>query len=104
MKSKASFLPDFSKKDLFYEMHKRSHYLDNLKKVVDNFKAKQALVDARAENIKRQNMLNYQGEYDKIVQALRHSAIPGVTKEMLRDRRLRLKELGVNSAFVRTMD
>ena len=49
-------------------------------------------------------MLNYQGEYDKIVQALRNSAIPGVTKEMLRDRRLKLKELGVNSAFVRTMD
>ena len=52
MKPKASFLPDFSKQDLFYDMHKRVRYLDNLKKAVDSFKAKQTLVDARAENIK----------------------------------------------------
>ena len=40
-KSIASFmLPGFSKQDLFYNMNKRSRYLDNLKKAVDNFKAK----------------------------------------------------------------
>ena len=37
MKTKASFLPDFSKKDLFYDMHKRSHYLENLKKCTGSF-------------------------------------------------------------------
>ena len=42
-------LPGFSKQDLFYHMNKRSHFLDNLKRAVDNFKAKQTLVDARAE-------------------------------------------------------
>ena len=42
-------------------MYKRGKYLDNLKKAVDNFKAKQTLIDARAENIKRQNQMNYQG-------------------------------------------
>ena len=46
-------------------MRKRSYYLDNLKNAVDNFKAKQTLVDARAENIKRQQMMNYQSEYDR---------------------------------------
>ena len=70
MKPKASFLPDFSKKDLFYDMHKRVRYLDNLKKAVDSFKAKQTLVDARAENIKRQQMMNHKSEYDRIVSAL----------------------------------
>jgi hypothetical protein len=49
MKPKSSFLPDFSKQDLFYDMHKRSRYLENLKKAIDNFKAKQTLVDARAK-------------------------------------------------------
>lgn len=99
MKSKISFLPDFSKKrDLFYDMRKRSYYLDNLKKAVDNLKAKQTLVDARAENIKRQNMMNYLGEYDRIIAALNQSAIPGVNRDMLRKRRDELKKkLGVKA-------
>ena len=78
-------------------MHRRTNYLDNLKRVVDNFKAKQVLIDARAENIKRQQMLNYQGEYDRIISALRQSAISGFTKEMLRERRRELRELGAKS-------
>ena len=97
MKIKSSFLPDFSTRDLFYDMHKRGRYLDNLKKTVDNFKAKQTLVDARAENIKRQQMINYQSEYDRITSALRQSAIPGFTKEMLRERRRELRELGAKA-------
>ena len=97
-KSIASFmLPGFSKQDLFYNMNKRSQYLDNLKRAVDNFKAKQTLVDARAENIKRQQMMNYQSEYDRIISALRQSAIPGFTKEMLRERRRELRELGAKA-------
>ena len=32
MKIKSSFLPDFSTRDLFYDMHKRGRYLDNLKR------------------------------------------------------------------------
>ena len=97
MKSKISFLPDFSKQDLFYNMRKRSYYLDNLKKAVDNFKAKQTLVDARAENIKRQQMMNYQSEYDRIIAALNQSAIPGVTRNMLKERRNELRKLGVKA-------
>ena len=93
MKPKASCLPDFRKKDLFYDMRKRSHYLENLKKAVDNFKAKQTLVDARANNIKRQQMLNYKGEYDRIIGALQSSAIPGLDKDMLRRRRDELRDI-----------
>ena len=93
MKTKASFLPDFSKKDLFYDMRKRSHYLENLKKAVDNFKAKQTLVDARANNIKRQQMFNYKSEYDRIIGAWNSSAIPGVDKDMLRKRRDELRQI-----------
>ena len=104
MKTKASFLPDFSKKDRFYDMRKRSHYLENLKKVVDNFKAKQTLVDARANNIKRQQMLNYQGEYDRIIGALQSSAIPGLDKDMLRRRRDELRKLGVVAVRPRMPD
>lgn len=98
MKTKSSFLPDFSKRDLFFDMRRRSNYLDNLKRVVDNFKAKQVLIDARAENIKRQQVLNYQGEYDRIINALRHSAVPGLNRAMLKKRRDELQNLGVKAA------
>ena len=97
MKTKSSFLPDFSKRDLFFDMRRRSNYLDNLKRVVDNFKAKQVLIDARAENIKRQQMLNYQGEYDRIINALRHSAVPGLNRAMLKKRRDELQNIGVKA-------
>ena len=97
MKTKSSFLPDFSKRDLFFDMHRRSNYLDNLKRVVDNFKAKQVLIDARAENIKRQQMLNYQGEYDRIINALRYSAVPGLNRAMLKKRRGELQKIGVKA-------
>ena len=93
-------LPGFSKQDLFYNMNKRSRYLDNLKRAVDNFKAKQTLVDARAENIKRQNMLNYQSEYDRIISALNHSAFRGLDRDMLKRRRNELQKLGVNAVRV----
>ena len=94
---KPSFLPDFSKRNLFNDMHKRSYYLTNLKKAVDNFKAKQTLVDARAANIKHQQMLNYQSEYDRIMSALNHSAIAGLDLRMLDDRRKELQKLGVKA-------
>ena len=100
---KPSFLPDFSKINLFNDMHKRSYYLTNLKKAVDNFKAKQTLVDARAANIKRQQMMNYQSEYDRIIFALNHSAAPGLDLVMLDDRRKELQKLGVKAVRLNPM-
>ena len=41
--------------------------------------------------------MNYQSEYDRIISALRQSAIPGFTKEMLRERRRELRELGAKA-------
>ena len=106
MKNKHSFLtdksiaslmlPSFSTQDLFYLMNKRSKYLTNLKNAVDNFKAKQTLIDARADNIKRQQLMNYQGEYDRIVAALNHSAYRGLNNDMLKNRLRELKALGKN--------
>ena len=92
MKTKPSFLPDFSKRDAFEHMNTRINYLARLKDVTDGFKAKQALIDARARNIQNQNMLNYQGDYDRIIYALNHSAIPGLNRDLLRKRREELKK------------
>ena len=78
-------------------MNNRINYLARLKDVTDGFKAKQALIDARARNIQNQNMLNYQGEYDRIIYALNHSAIPGLNRDLLRKRREELKKLGVKA-------
>ena len=97
MKTKPSFLPYFSKRDAFEHMNNRINYLARLKDVTDGFKAKQALIDARARNIQNQNMLNYQGEYDRIIYALNHSAIPGLNRDLLRTRCEELKKLGVKA-------
>ena len=85
-------------------MRKRSHYLENLKKAVDNFKAKQTLVDARANNIKRQEMLNYTSEYDRIIGALNSPAIPGLDKDMLRRRRDELRQITRKAVRPRNFD
>ena len=78
-------------------MNNKINYLTRLKDVTDGFKAKQALIDARAKNIQNQTMLNYQGEYDRIIYALNHSAIPGLNRDLLRKRREELKKLGVKA-------
>ncbi len=97
MKTKPSFLPDFSKRDVFDHMNNKINYLTRLKDVTDGFKAKQALIDARAKNIQNQNMLNYQGEYDRIIYALNHSAVPGLNRDLLKKRRDELRKLGVKA-------
>ena len=101
---KPSFLPNFSKRNLFDDVPKRSYYLTNLKKkAIDNFKAKQTLVDARAANIKRQQMVNYQSEYHRIMSALNHSAEPGLDLWMLDNRRKELQKLGVKAVRLNPM-
>ena len=97
MKTKPSFLPDFSKRDAFDHMHNRVNYLTRLKDVTDGFKAKHALIDARDKHIRNQNMLNYQGEYNRIIYALNHSAIPGLNRDLLKKRRDELRKLGVKA-------
>ena len=42
-------------------------------------------------------MMNHQREYDRIISALNQSAIPGVTKNMLKERRNELGKLGVKA-------
>jgi len=97
MKTKPSFLPYFSKRDAFEHMNNRINYLARLKDVTDGFKAKQALIDARVKHIHNQSMLNHQGEYNRIMYALNHSAIPGLNRDLLRKRREELKKLGVKA-------
>jgi len=97
---KPDFLPNFSKRDVFNHMNNKINYLSRHKDVTDGFKAKQFLIDARKKHIQHQNMLNYQGEYDRIIHALNHSAIGGLTRDMLRKRRDELRKLGINSVGV----
>ena len=96
-KNKPEFLPKFSKRDVFAHMNNRINFLTRLKDITDGFKAKQTLIDARAKNIHNQQMLNYQGEYDRIIHALNHSAIRGLNREMLRERRKELQDLTKDS-------
>ena len=97
MRDKPNFLPDFSKRDVFAHLHNKINYLARLKDITDGFKAKQTLIDARAKNLNNQNMLNYQGEYDRIIYALNHSAVPGLNRQLLKKRRDELHKLGVRA-------
>jgi hypothetical protein len=90
-KTKPSFLPNFSKRDVFAHMNYKINYLTRLKDITDGFKAKQTLIDARVRNIQNQNMLNYQGERDRIIYDLSHTALHGLTREMLKMRRNKLQ-------------
>ena len=96
-KSKHHFLPDYSHRDPFGHMNNRLNYLSRLKDVTDGFKAKQYLIDARRKHLQNQQMLNYQGEYDRIMHALGNSAMPGLNIESLRNRRAELHKLGVKA-------
>ena len=97
MRNKPDFLPNFGKREVFGHMRNKINYLTQLKHITDGFQAKQFLVDARARNIQNQNMLNYQSEYDRIIYALKHSAIPGLDRPMLKKRRNELQKLGVKA-------
>ena len=97
MRNKPDFLPTFSKRDVFGHLNNKINYLTQLKHITDGFQAKQTLIDARAKNIQNQNMMNYQGEYDRIIYALNHSALPGLTRPMLKKRRNELQKLGVEA-------
>jgi hypothetical protein len=97
MRNKPDFLPNFSKRDVFAHMNNKINYLTQLKHITDGFQAKQTLIDARARNIQNQNMLNYQGEYDRIIYALRRSAVSGLNPELLEKRRKELHKLGVKA-------
>ena len=96
-KNRPSFLPNFSKRDVFAHMNNRINYLTRLKDITDGFQAKQTLIDARVRNIENQNMLNYKGEYDRIIYALNHSAVSGLNREMLKRRRNKLQNLGLGA-------
>ena len=97
MSNKPDFLPKFSKRDVFAHMNNRINFLTRLKDVTDGFKAKQALIDAKRKHIHNQNMLNYQSEYNRIMYALNHSAIPGLNRQVLKERRNELRKLGVKA-------
>ena len=94
---KPEFLPKFSKRDVFGHLNNKINFLTRLKDVTDGFKAKQALIDARKKHIHNQNMLNYQGEYNRIMHALNHSALPGLNRQLLKERRNELRKLGVKA-------
>lgn len=93
-------LPNPSKRDPFNHLKTRIHYLTNLKHIVDGYKAKQGHVDAIKRNVENQKMKNYQMEYDRIIEALNHSAMPGLSRDQLYERRKHLRNLGIKGVSV----
>jgi hypothetical protein len=93
----SSILPKPSYNDPLKHLKTRINYLSRVKQLIDGNRAREALIDARDRNIKLQNMKNYQMEYDKIITALDHSAMPGLSRKQLIDRRNELRKLGIKA-------
>jgi len=91
----SSILPKPSYNDPLKHLKTRIDYLNRVKQLIDGNRARTALIDARDRNIKLQNMLNYQTEYDKIHYALNHSASPGLSRQQLINRQDELRKLGI---------
>ena len=72
------------------------HY-QRVKKILDAYKTRHASLEFRRDAINGQNKLNYQIEYDRIRNELKHSILPHKTREELIKREKDLLDLGVKA-------
>ena len=80
--------------------HFRKLQLEQIKHLsdhIDAYRTKTASVALRKEVLEKQNMRNYQSEYDRIRARLEDSAVPYKTREGLRIRTAHLKALGAKA-------
>ena len=80
--------------------HFRKLQLEQIKHLsdhIDAYRTRAASVALRKEILEKQNVRNYQSEYDRIRAHLEDSAVPYKTKEGLRIRSAHLKALGAKA-------
>ena len=75
-------------------------YLKRLKKQLEEYNSKEALIHFRRNAIERQQHNNYSGEYDRIRGILMHSVLPGETRQRLIERETELKKLGARALTI----
>ena len=79
--------------------HERKHleHYERVKKLLDAYKTRHASLEFRRNAINGQNKLNYQIEFDRIRNELKHLILPNKTREQLIQRKKDLLDLGVKA-------
>jgi hypothetical protein len=86
-----------SKQKLNYYSKLQIEQIKHLKDHIDAYRTRAASVALRKEILEKQNMRNYQSEYERIRAHLEDSAIPFKTREGLKTRAVHLKALGAKA-------
>jgi hypothetical protein len=73
------------------------HHYEQLQKLLDAYKTRQASLQFRHNVLKHQRKNNYQLEYDRIRGVLGSNLIPNTTKERIRERLQELQQLGAKA-------
>ncbi len=85
------------KQKLNYYRKLQLEQIKHLSDHIDAYRTRAASVALRKEVLEKQNVRNYQSEYDRIRAHLEDSAVPYKTKEGLRIRTVHLKALGAKA-------
>ena len=75
------------------------NYYKRQRNIIKAHHTKASLISLRKDWLDRQSKTNYQNEYDRIRGVLTNSMLPGVTKDSLDKRVLKLKEIGVTDKY-----
>ena len=75
------------------------NYYKRQRNIIKAHHTKASLISLRKDWLDRQTKTNYQNEYDRIRGVLTNSMLPGVTKDSLDKRVLKLKEIGVTDKY-----
>ena len=80
--------------DLQKQIKSNLHYYNQLQKVLDAHQTKAASIQLRKQWLERQNINNYQNEYDKIRGLISQNTLKGKTNAHLDKRKKESKALG----------
>ena len=73
---------------------KQLAYYKRVQKEIDARKTKASLIMLRKQWIEKQNITNYQNEYDRIRGILNTSVTGALTNDILNDRKVKLEKIG----------
>ena len=88
---------DLKKIPVMARVKRHLKYYEDIQKKLDAYQTKKQLLLHRKDILEKQNRINYQNEYNRLVGALSVNGHTGKTISMLQDRKKRLVELGAKA-------
>ena len=88
---------DLNRIPLMNRFSKHLKYYEDIQRKLDAYDTKKRLMLHRKDILEKQNRINYQNEYNRLVGALRVNGHNGTTIARLEDRKRRLVELGAQA-------